>query len=914
MKGTQPGWHSISFDEVIQRLSSDAEKGLSGKEAYERKEKYGPNIIKKKKRHSPLLMFLSQFNQPMIYTLIAAGTVTVFMRHFVDSSVIFGVVIVNAIIGYMQESKAVNALAALAKTMVSKTSVIRDGSKHTTDSEDLVPGDIVLLASGDKVSADMRIVSSKELKINESALTGESLSVEKKPKEVAGKAGLGDRTCMAYAATLVTHGSGKAVVTATGNATEVGRISELVESSEALETPLTAKITRFSKTLLYVIIGVSIFTFFMGSYVYGNSAFDSFMAVVALAVGAIPEGLPAAVTIILAIGVSRMASRKAIIRRLPAVETLGSTTVICSDKTGTLTENKMTVQKILAGGKIYTVSGVGYIPAGKIFDEERDADYKENRALQDCLACGALCNDSRLVEKDGNYSVHGDPTEGALLVSAEKSGLIERENLFETAKRIDVIPFESENRYMATLHSVQGEQDRIVYAKGSVESILPRCASSSGEEGMNTEAISERSEDFAKKGFRVIAMAKKALPSDKNSIDHDDIKDGLVFLGLQAMMDPPREEAVSAIQSCHNAGIMVKMITGDHIETARSIAKMMGLKAGFEPEPEKIIAATGTEISGWSEEEFPEKADKTSVFARVSPEQKLQIVKALQKKGHVVAMTGDGVNDAPALKQANIGIAMGRDGTEVAKEAAEMVLTDDNFASIEAAVEEGRGVFDNLRKFIAWTIPTNGAEGLILMVAIVLNMPLPIAPLQILWSNMMTAIFLGMPLAFEPKDKDIMFRPPNDSRLPIFTSDITFRTVLSTILLVGSVYLMYYLSSYRNGLDISELRTIAVNVLVIGKLFYLFNSRSFEKSPFAIGFFSNMTVFIGCFLMILVQLLLTYSPLLNRLFGTSPISYIAWLEITAIGLVTYFVIEAEKSIRRYLVRTRPEKSSGTGAA
>lgn len=891
-------WHYIDVVKALGDLNVDPEKGLSEKEAFERKEKHGPNIIRKKKQHSPILMFLSQFNQPMIYTLIAAGTVTLFMQHFIDSSVIFGVVFVNAVIGYMQESKAVNALAALAKTMISQATVIRDGAKHTVNSEDLVPGDIIVLSSGDKVSADMRIITAKDLKINESVLTGESLSVEKAQAPVKENAVLGDRHCMAYASTLITHGSGKAVVTATGNATEVGRISDLVESSETLETPLTAKITRFSKTLLWAIIGVSVFTFFMGSFVYSKPVFESFMAVVALAVGAIPEGLPAAVTIILAIGVSRMAARKAIIRRLPAVETLGSTTVICSDKTGTLTENKMTVQKIFAGNKTYTVSGVGYIPAGKIFDEEREVDYKEDPALEECLACGALCNDSRLSEKEGVYSVHGDPTEGALLVSAEKSGIMEREALTERAARIDVIPFESENRYMATLHSYSGTEGAVAYIKGSVEAIISRCSSAVGSEVMDAAGFLAAAETLARKGFRVIAMAKKPFPGDKRAIDHEDIKSDLVFLGFQAMIDPPREEAVKAIQSCHNAGIIVKMITGDHIETARAIAKMMGLKAGFEKDPDEIKAATGTEIAGWSDMEFPERAEMTSVFARVSPEQKLHIVKALQKKGHVVAMTGDGVNDAPALKQANIGIAMGRDGTEVAKEAAEMVLTDDNFASIEAAVEEGRGVFDNLRKFIAWTIPTNAAEGLILMVAIVLNMPLPISPLQILWSNMMTAIFLGMPLAFEPKEENIMFRPPNDSRLPIFTPDITMRTVVSTLLLVGSVYLMYFIVGFRYDMDIPVLRTIALNVLVIGKVFYLLNSRSFQKSPFSIGFFSNGTVFIGIFLMVGAQALITYLPVMNTMFGTGPISPLAWAEIVLISFAGFVVIEAEKLVRR----------------
>lgn len=899
--GNFSNWHDQGADKIIELMQTDADKGLSEKEAFSRKEKYGPNILKKKKQHNPLFMFLAQFNQPLIYAMLASGFITLFFREYVDSSVIFGVVLVNAIVGYVQESKAVNALAALARSMVSQTMVVRDGNTYRISSEDLVVGDMVILSSGDKVSADMRIILSKDLRINESVLTGESLPVDKSPKTVHTDAILADRTNIAYASTLVTDGFGKAVVTATGNSTELGKISDLVEKSEDLETPLTKKMAYFSRVLLYVIMAFSVFTFFMGSFVYSNSVLDSFMAVVALAVGAIPEGLPAAITIILAIGVSRMARRKAIIRTLPAVETLGSTTVICSDKTGTLTENKMTVQEIFAGGKLYHVSGKGYIPTGNIFDGDNKIDLGENQDLEECLICGALCNESKLVEKDGSYSVHGDPTEGALLVSAEKAGIIEKKALYSKTKRVDLIPFGSDYQYMATLHSFEGQQDRTCYVKGSVETVLKKCGSLAGGTPVNISDLERTAASMASKGLRVIAFAKKSFSSKKNTVDHEDIKSGLVFLGFQAMMDPPREEAIKAIASCHNAGIIVKMITGDHMETARAIAKMIGLKSAAEGAPDDILTANGSEISGWSEEELPEKVNKTSVFARVAPDQKLRIVKALQKLGHVVAMTGDGVNDAPALRQANIGIAMGKEGTEVAKEAANMVLTDDNFASIEAAVEEGRGVFDNLRKFIAWTIPTNGSEGLVIMIAIIFNLTLPISPLQILWINMMTAILLGMTLAFEPKEDDLMFRPPNDPKMPIFTRDLTFRTVMVSLLLVAGIFIMYNLKAAR-GFDAATIRTIASNMLVMGELFYLFNCRSFERSAFKIGFFKNSAVLIGVFLMVLAQLLFTYVPVMNTLFGTKPIGLSSWVEILAIGLLIYVIVESEKNIRNLLKR------------
>ncbi|MFA5098060.1 MAG: cation-transporting P-type ATPase [Candidatus Margulisiibacteriota bacterium] len=901
-------WHAMGLDRVLEKLEVDDETGLSEKEAYLRKEKFGPNELTKKRVVSPLVRFLQQFNQPLIYALLAAGFTTLFLKEFIDSSVIFGVVLVNSIVGYIQETKAVDALSALAKSMKTYSTAVRDGSSKKTASRELVPGDIVMLASGDKVSADMRLLYSKGLKSNESALTGESLPVEKSAESLPESTALADRKNMLYASTLITNGAAKAVVVSTGDRTEIGKISQLVENAEDMQTPLTKKLADFSKLLLYVIMFFSAVTFAIGTFIYGHPAVDSFMAAVAIAVGAIPEGLPAAITIILSIGVARMAKRKAIIRKLPAVETLGSTTIICSDKTGTLTENKMTVQKLFASGRAYGLSGQGYITAGKLTEQEggKEADLSRNAALKETLLAGLLCNDSKIVHSDGAFSVEGDPTEAALLVSAEKAGL-SRSDMERQLKRIDAIPFESDKQIMATLHSTEAAP--VVYIKGSNEAVLKRCsffldASGNIERMSDAEAINRATEEFASSGLRVIAFAKKEMKPGTSVIGYEDIEGEAVFLGFQAMMDPPRQEAIDAVSVCHNAGIMVKMITGDHASTARAIAIQLGIKAFPADDPKKeLIAVTGAEMEKWTEEDYRKKTMGTSVFARVTPEQKLKIVKALQDQKHIVAMTGDGVNDAPALKQANIGVAMGLDGTEVAKEAADVVLTDDNFASIKAAVEEGRGVFDNLRKFIVWTIPTNATEGLVLMVAIIFNFALPISPLQILWINMMTAIFLGMTLAFEPKEDNIMLKKPNDPDLPIFDGMLTLRTIYVSFLLIVGI-LVLFKHQLILGTGVAAAQTIAANVLVFGEMFYLFNCRSFEKSLFRIGILSNKIVLIGVALMIAVQMFFTYSPTMNRLFGTEPLGLMSWLAIVLFGAGIYIVVETEKKARAVFAARR----------
>ena len=886
-------WHHLPIAEVLELLEGDQDKGLDRFAVEHRLAEYGPNTISTKKGRGPLLRFLLQFHQPLIYILIVSGLVTAVLGEWVDSGVIFGVVLVNAVVGYLQEAKAVNALAALARTMTTEATVLRQGEKKRLPATELVPGDIVFLQSGDKVPADMRLFQSRDLQIAEAALTGESVPVVKDLGQLGPETALADRLNMAYASTLVTYGQGTGIVTTTGDDTEVGRISRLISAAEELATPLTRKISQFSNVLLYVILGLAAATIVVG-LLRGQPFLDMFMAAVALAVGAIPEGLPAAVTITLAIGVSRMARKRAIIRKLPAVETLGSTTVICTDKTGTLTENQMTVQEIMAGGRLYTVSGSGYNPlSGTIDPPAIDAGPSASPALLECLRAGLLCNDSRLSEQNGVWQVEGDPTEGALLTSARKGGL--SSEALAAAPRLDAVPFESEHQYMATLHAVGAGSPCPVYLKGAVEPVLARCRSQLDARGnpipLQVAEIQRSVEAMAAKGLRVLAFARKELPPGTVALLHDDVAADLVFLGLQGMIDPPRPEAIAAVKTCLLAGIQVKMITGDHPATAAAIARQVGLyKPGLAP---AVPVLTGPELAKLSGSELIERAADTVVFARATPEQKLRLVEALQARGQVVAMTGDGVNDAPALKRADIGVAMGITGTEVAKEAADMVLTDDNFSSIEAAVEEGRGVFDNLVKFIVWTLPTNLGEGLVILTAIVLGVTLPILPVQILWINMTTAGFLGLALAFEPKEPGIMLRPPRAPDSPILTRGIILRICLVSLLMLGAAFSLFAWE-LAAGATIAEARTAAVNVFVMIELFYLFNCRALEKSVFRLGLFSNPWVIGGAVAMFLLQLGYTYLPFMNRLFQSAPLELAVWGRVVASGVAVFLIIELEK--------------------
>jgi Ca2+-transporting ATPase len=845
------------------------------------------------------MRFLLQFHNPLIYILLVATVITAVIKDIVDATIIFAAVLVNAIIGYIQESRAERAIEALARVMTTEATVIRAGKTQRIPAEELTLGDLVLLKAGDKVPADLRLIRSRDLQIAEAALTGESVPVQKDASLVVNReAVLADRHNMAYASTLVTYGTGVGVVTAIGDETEVGRISQLISTAEELQTPLTRKIAQFSQLLLFAILALAAFTFAIGVW-RGQPAIDTFIAAIALAVAMIPEGLPAALTVTLAIGVSRMAQRRAIIRKLPAVETLGSVTVICSDKTGTLTQNQMTVQQIYVTDATYRVSGIGYAPSGEIWhDDKIITTFDGHAALVETLRAGLLCNDSALVEEEGAWRAEGDPTEVALIVAARKAGLTTKD-----LPRIDAIPFESQHQYMATMHDATSQQERIVFVKGAAEVILARCAwaldNSGNQVPLNTEAVQGQVDAMASQGLRVLAFAKTRLPATTVTLRHEDIQAGLVFLGLQGMIDPPRPEAITAVSACQTAGIQVKMITGDHALTAAAIARELGLGRNTHGPDGLPEVMTGAELADCSDEELIQRIEPIDVFARVSPEQKLRLVDAYQSRNHVVAMTGDGVNDGPALKQADVGIAMGIAGTEVAKEAADMVLTDDNFATIEAAVEEGRGVFDNLTKIIAWTLPTNLGEGLIVLWGIILGVTLPVLPVQVLWINMTTVAALGIVLAMETREPGIMKRPPRRPDAPILTGVLIWRIVIVSLIILAGAISLFELE-LQSGASLAAARTVAVNTVIMVEIFFLLNCRSLTYSMFQIGVFSNRWVLVGIFIMMLLQLLYTYTPFMNTIMQSAPIDAAAWLRIIGVGFVGYLVVEVEKWLwRRY---------------
>jgi Ca2+-transporting ATPase len=853
----------------------------------ERLARFGPNALTPARGQSRLTRFLLQFADPLVAILVVSAVVTIFLKEYVDAVVIFGVVLLNAVVGYLQEAKAVAAIEALSRAMTAEATVVRAGEQLRLPAPELVPGDLVLVQAGDKVPADLRLVRARDLRVDESALTGESVPVEKDAAAVAGDAVLAERADMAYASTLVTYGNGAGLVVATGDGTEVGRISRLIQEAHDLKTPLTRKIDQFSKVLLVVIVALAALTLVVG-VLRGESWSEMFNAAIALAVAAIPEGLPAAVTVTLAIGVSRMAKRRAIIRKLPAVETLGSTMVICTDKTGTLTQNEMTVQRIVAGGRDYRVSGAGYGPAG-------DVEPAPSGAAREVLLAGLLCNDTALSENDGHYEVAGDPTEAALLTSAAKAGL-DGAVLRAGLPRVDAIPFESAYQYMATVHDA-GEGRRVVYLKGAVEKVLERCGAAVDADGapsaLDADAVHEQVHALAADGLRVLAFARGALDDHDDHVSHDEVEQGLTFLGLQAMMDPTRPAAVAAVKACHDAGIDVKMITGDHAATAAAIAREIGIAGEGE------TAVTGVEMAAAHDEAFVELADRRHVFARVTPEQKLRLVEALQSRDQVVAMTGDGVNDAPALKAADIGVAMGITGTDVAKDAADMILTDDDFASIEAAVEEGRGVFDNLVKFIAYALPTNVGQGLVLMAGIILGTALPIEPLQILWINMVTAVLLGLGLAFEPKEPGLMRRPPRAPGSPIVSRGVLVRISVAGLILLAAAFGIFEWAEAR-GLGDAGARTAAVNVFMSVQVFYLFACRSLRRSLFTYNPFGNRIVILGVLVVIGLQVLFTYAPFMQVAFNTEAMSGAEWGAVALIGLATMVFMDVVGVVLRRL--------------
>ncbi|MDP3890697.1 HAD-IC family P-type ATPase [Nocardioides sp.] len=891
------GHHSLPVHELVLLLGTDPDRGLRVQEAVERLERFGPNTLAAATTTGFIRRMLRQLHHPLIYVLMAAAAITAGIGEYVDSAVIFAVVVMNAVVGFVQESKAEAALEGLRSMVRTRATVVRDGKERILASDELVPGDLVRLEAGDKVPADIRLVLSVELGVDESALTGESVPVAKDQVVLPEATPVVDRHNMLYSGTLVTAGSGGGIVVATGAETELGEIHRLVGAAEVLATPLTKKLADFSMTLTVGILALAAVTFGVGLW-RGQDRAETFTAAIALAVGAIPEGLPAAVTITLAIGVARMARRRAVIRRLPAVETLGSTTVICSDKTGTLTRNQMTVRTVWTPGGRFEATGSGYDPHGGLQDVDGGTvSIGLHPALRWSLLAGAACNDASLSEEDGHWSVVGDPTEGAMLVAAAKAGL-DTAHVALRLPRVATLPFSSERQYMATLHH-DHEQDAgqglVVLAKGGVERMLDLCGGQLDGRGargpLDHEAVLRAAEELAAEGLRVLATAVRQVGGPE-AFDEDQLPGTLTLTGLQAMLDPPRAAATAAVAACRTAGISVKMITGDHAATATAIARSVGLLDHRDAGP----VLTGADLAVLPAEEWPEAVDRATVFARVSPEQKLRLVEALQARGHVVAMTGDGVNDAPALRQAGIGVAMGESGTEVAKDAADMVLTDDDFATIEAAVEEGRGVFDNLTKFIAWTLPTNIGEGLVILVAIMLGAPLPIMPTQILWINMTTAVALGLMLAFEPKEAGIMTRPPRDPGQPLLTRALMLRILLvSSLLVAGSWWVFQW--ELAHGASLPEARTAALNLFVVVEAFYLFSCRSLTQSAWRIGLFSNKWIIVGVSVQAIGQLAITYLPVMHTVFGTAAIDGYVWLRILGVALAVSVVVAIDKRLR-----------------
>ena len=873
-------------------LDSSAE-GLSSTGVQERLDRYGPNKLSEVKPKGPLLRFLAQFHNMLIYVLLAAAGTTAVLEHWIDTSVIVGVVLINALIGFIQEGKAEDALRAIRQMLSPHAMAMRDGHRITVDAAELVPGDVVLLQSGDRVPADVRLFRIKGLQIQEAVLTGESVPVGKDITPLAEHTVLADRLCMAHSGTLVTSGQGAGVVIATGAASEIGRISTLVAGVEQLTTPLLSKMSVFGRWLTGAILLIAAATFTFGVLVQDYTPTQMFLAAVGLAVAAIPEGLPAIMTITLAIGVQRMATRNAIVRRLPAVETLGEVNVICSDKTGTLTRNEMTVRTIVTSERQFELSGTGYDPHGGFQIDGADVHVSGLAVLQDAVRAAMLCNDAELEQREGEWRVHGDPMEGALLIAGIKAGL-DPQTVAKQCPRTDLIPFESEHKFMATLHhSHTGEA--FIFQKGAPERVLSMCShvrTDAGVAPLDVEYWHSLTETLAARGQRVLAVASKPGQSHEVELDFEDVEEGLVLLGLFGFIDPPREEAITAVKTCQNAGISIKMITGDHRATASAISHQLGL---INPD----MALTGLDLEVLSDDELRERLDEVNVFARVSPEDKLRLVSLLQERGLTVAMTGDGVNDAPALKRADVGIAMGNKGTEAAKEAAEMVLADDNFASIAHAVEEGRTVYDNIRKSILFILPTNGGEALTIIAAVLLGFQeLPLTALQILWVNMITAVTLALSLAFEPPERDVMKRPPRhrgDAVLsPMFLWRISF---VSVVLLIGTFGLFIW--ETEQGASIERARTIAVNTLIYFEIFYLFNSRYITAPVLNMhGLFGNRYVLIAVVLLVVFQLGFTYLSPFQTLFGTTAIGLMDWLRIIAVASTVLFLVEIEKALFR----------------
>jgi magnesium-transporting ATPase (P-type) len=881
-------WHATSAEEVVKRLATDRERGLDAAEAVTRLQKYGPNRLPEGKKRGPFMRFLAQFNNILVYVLLAAGFTKLMLSLWVDAGIIFGVVVLNALLGFIQEGKAEKALDSIRNMLSAEARVVRGGETRMIPADQLVPGDVVTLESGDKIPADLRLIDAKNLRTEEAALTGESVPADKGTEVVPNNATVGDRENMAFSGTMVVSGRATGVVVATGSETELGRINQLLASVSSLETPLLRQIKKFGYTITAAIGVISVLIFAYGKWVKGMDFVELFQAVVGIAVSLIPEGLPALITITLAIGVQRMAQRNAIIRRLPAVETLGSVSRICSDKTGTLTLMEMMVVSAVTAESAYQITGDGYAPEGEVQKDGKPADKDPVLALMGRVSM--LCNDAELFQQEGAWKVEGDPTEGALYPFASKLGM-DRATERTASPRIDAIPFESEHKFMATLHSSTADQ-AFLFVKGAPEVILDHC---NRQQTANGQAASlDRahfmlaSDRLAAQGERVLALAWLENPDVKaGSLGPADLPKTLVLLGLIGLLDPPRKEAIEAVKECHDGGIRVTMITGDHKITAAAIAKMLGIGDG-------TTAITGGEIEDMDTATLQERVCNVDVFARASPEHKLRLVKAIQANKQIVAMTGDGVNDAPSLKKADIGVAMGIKGTEVTKEAAGMILADDNFASISAAVKEGRTVYNNIEKAMLFLLPTNVAQALVIAVAIFFGFTMPITAPQVLWVNMVTSVALGLVISFEPHEIDVMSRPPRAVSRPIVTGFGIWRIIFVGLALLAYTLLAFFWMKSHGASD-ALARTVAVNAITIGQVFYLLNSRYLLDSSFSLtAHMGNKYLPLGIGAVVILQLLFTYTPPFQAMFGNEAIPLWVWPWLLAGGLLFFAVVEAEK--------------------
>lgn len=901
-QGLSIDWHAQSVDDALIALETNR-SGLSEIEAQKRQAFFGLNQLPEAVKENVFIRFFRHFNNILIYVLLAAAVTTVMLQHWVDTAVILAVVIVNALIGFIQEGKAETALDAIRQMLSPAAVVLRQGERKTIPAEELVPGDIVLLEAGDKVPADVRLFKVHGLIIDESILTGESVPVEKQTQPVRGSVTIGDRSSMAYSGTLVNRGQAQGVVVAIGRKTEIGQISGLLSKVEVLTTPLVKQMALFAKWLTVMILMIALLLLVYGYFVMHYDFSDLFMVIVGLSVAAIPEGLPAVLSITLAIGVQKMARRSVIIRRLPAIETLGSVSVICTDKTGTLTRNEMTVTSILTVNQQFNIEGAGYAPFGSIRLNNEVVEKRQYPFLTELSLTGLLCNDAALYERNGDWIIEGDPMEGALLTLAEKAGMsVAEERKIWT--RTDTIPFDAMYRYMATLnHNHQGQA--FIFVKGAPEHLLSMCEQQKNENGdlelVNEVYWREHIDEIAAKGQRVLALAVKPVNPEQTVIQFSDLESGLILLGMTGMIDPPREGIMTAVAQCLNAGIQVKMITGDHAATAAAIGRQIGLR-----HPDNIL--TGVELDQMSDVELASIALKDDIFARTSPEHKLRLVMALQSQGMIVAMTGDGVNDALALKRADAGIAMGKKGNDVSREAAELVLVDDNFASIVAAVQEGRTVYDNLKKVISWTLPTNGGEAMTIILALLLGLSLPVTPIQILWVNLITAVTLGLALAFEPTEENTMNRPPRRRDEPILSGTLVWHMCLVSLLFVSGVFGIYYYALDR-GYSLELARTMALNTIVVMEIFQLFYIRNIYGTSLTLqAIRGTKAVWLSLIIITLAQFAITYLPPLQNIFATVSIPIFDGVLIIAIGMCFFAMIEIEKQLRLRIVSMRRFRS------